>query len=225
MAIPGAPQEGIGPIVITEPTGLDVVVAHGGAITCTLDIAGKAAHASIRREGVSALDNLTYLIEALRKDEANRNAAEDHPLMQALGLPYPTIVGQVEGGNWPSTVMDRLGAQGRYGVRLGQDCDEAADDLRAAIASAAADHPFLADHPPTVTVWGGRFDSSSIPMDHDLPVGLQAASEALGFRRSNVAGAPYGADMRLYINHGNTPTVMYGPGSVMQAHAADEYVP
>ena len=115
MAIPGAPREGIGPIVITEPTGLDVVVAHGGAITCTLDIAGKAAHASIRREGVSALDNLTYLIEALRKDEANRNAAEDHPLMQALGLPYPTIVGQVEGGNWPSTVMDRLGAQAGTG--------------------------------------------------------------------------------------------------------------
>ena len=35
---------------------------------------------------------------------------------------------------------------------------------------------------------------------------------------------PYGADMRLFINHGNTPTVMYGPGDVKVAHAADEFV-
>ena len=38
-------------------------------------------------------------------------------------------------------------------------------------------------------------------------------------------GAPYGADMRLFINQGATPTVMYGPGDVKAAHSADEHVP
>jgi acetylornithine deacetylase/succinyl-diaminopimelate desuccinylase-like protein len=31
--------------------------------------------------------------------------------------------------------------------------------------------------------------------------------------------------MRLFVNEGNTPCVMYGPGDVRRAHAADEFVP
>ena len=37
--------------VITEPSNLDVVVAHAGAITFRLTVPGRAAHASQRREG------------------------------------------------------------------------------------------------------------------------------------------------------------------------------
>jgi len=211
--------------VITEASNLNVVVAHGGAITFTLDVPGKAAHASLRREGVSALDNLTYLVAALESDEASRNAAETRLEMRAIGLPYPTIIGQVQGGNWASTVMDRIEAHGRYGVTLDQDSDGAGADLRAAIAAAAAEHEFLGDNPPTVTTWGGRFDSSSIDADHPLPVSLQTAAEAIGAHVPASIGAPYGLDMRLFINQGQTPTVVYGPGDVKFAHAADEHVP
>ncbi|MCP3973687.1 MAG: ArgE/DapE family deacylase [bacterium] len=211
--------------IITEPSNMEVVVAHGGAITFTLGVPGKAAHASMRREGVSALDNLSYLVEALEADEAARNASETRPEMQAIGLPYPTIIGQVSGGNWASTVMDHVDANGRYGVMLDQDCDAAGDDLRAAISRAAAEHEFLADHPPAVTTWGGRFDSSAIDPDHALPISLQAAAANVGAHVPKAIGAPYGADMRLFINQGKTPTVMYGPGDVKVGHAADENVP
>lgn len=211
--------------IITEPSNMEMVVAHGGAITFTLGVPGKAAHASMRREGVSALDNLAYLVEALKADEAARTAAESRPEMQAIGLPYPTIIGQVEGGNWASTVMDHVAAHGRYGVTLDQDCDGAAVELRQAIATAAAEHEFLGDNPPSVAVWGGRFDSSSIDADHWLPLSLQAAARAVDAHVPQSIGAPYGADMRLFINQGNTPTVMYGPGDVKVAHAADENVP
>ena len=211
--------------VITEPTELEMVVSHGGAITFTLDVPGKAAHASVRREGVSALDNLTYLVEALKQDEIARNQSESRPEMAELGLPYPTIIGQVEGGNWASTVMDRVVAHGRYGVRIGQDCDGAADDLRAAVEAASSEHDFLAEHPPGLSVWGGRFDSSAIDSTHELPDSLRRAAAAIGVREPRAVGAPYGADMRLFINQGNIPTVMYGPGSVKVAHSADEHVP
>lgn len=211
--------------IITEPSNMELVVAHGGAITFTLGVPGKAAHASMRREGVSALDNLSYLVEALQADETARNASESRPEMRAIGLPYPTIIGQVSGGNWASTVMDHVDANGRYGVMLDQDCDGAGDDLRAAISRAAAEHEFLADHPPTVTTWGGRFDSSEIAPDHPLPTSLQAAAAAIGAHVPRTIGAPYGADMRLFINQGQTPTVMYGPGDVKVGHAADENVP
>jgi acetylornithine deacetylase len=210
--------------VIPEPTSLEIVVAHAGAITFTLSVPGKAAHASMRREGVSALDKLYLLIEELRADEAARNGEETHPLMRAIGLPYPTIIGQVEGGSWASTVMDKVEADGRYGVRLGQDCDDAAGELRTAISRAWNDDEWLSQFPVGLEIWGGRFDSSYIDVAHPLATSLADATERVTGERSPLVGVPYGADMRLLINQGNTPTVMYGPGDVRVAHAADEHV-
>ena len=106
------------------------MTVQAGAITFRLAVPGRAAHASVRREGVSALEKLEVLHAALRADEAARNAAETRPEMRALGLPYPTIIGTVHGGDWASTVPDLVVAEGRYGVRVGQVAEEAADELR-----------------------------------------------------------------------------------------------
>jgi acetylornithine deacetylase len=211
--------------VITEPSNLDLVVAHAGAITFRLTVPGRAAHASQRREGVSALDNLFGVLRALEADEAARNASETDPLMTALGLPYPTIVGIVQGGEWASTVLDRVSADGRYGVRLGQSPADAARDLRRAVDDANETVPFLRDHPATVEIVGGQFGSGRVPSEHPLPVGLAAAAERMTGRRPTLLGEPYGADMRLFINEGATPCVIYGPGDVRVAHSADEFVP
>jgi acetylornithine deacetylase len=210
--------------IITEPTGLDVVIAHAGALTFRLTVPGRAAHASVRREGVSALDNLYTLIRALEADEAARNAAETDPLMTVLGLPYPTIIGKVEGGEWASTVLDRVVAEGRYGVKLGQTWRDAEADLRACIDAACAADPFLREHPVGLELTGGKFSSARVPAHHPLPVSLAAAAEATLGRRPALLGEPYGADMRLLVNEGNTPTVIFGPGDVKVAHSADEHV-
>jgi acetylornithine deacetylase len=211
--------------IITEPSDLDVVVAHAGAITFRLTVPGRAAHASRRREGVSALDKLWVLARALEADEARRNAAETDPLMTALGLPYPTILGIVHGGEWASTVLDRVVADGRYGVRLGQSEDDAAAELSACIEEACAADEFLRDHPATVEFTGGRFGSARVPPDHPLPVGLARTIETVTGRRPSLLGEPYGADMRLFVNVGATPCVIFGPGHVNVAHSADERVP
>ncbi|HEY8636324.1 MAG TPA: ArgE/DapE family deacylase [Candidatus Limnocylindrales bacterium] len=211
--------------IITEPSDLDVVVAHAGAITFRLTVPGRAAHASQRREGVSALDKLFVLSRALEADEARRNAAETDPLMTALGLPYPTIIGIVTGGEWASTVLDRVTADGRYGVRLGQTAADAEAELRAAVASACAADEFLRDHPATIEITGGRFGSARVPSDHPLPVGLAGVVESVTGRRPALLGEPYGADMQMFVNVGQAPCVMFGPGNVKVAHSADEHVP
>jgi acetylornithine deacetylase len=211
--------------VIPEPTRLEIVTAHAGAITFRLTVPGRAAHASVRREGVSALDGLAVLLSALAADEERRNAAESMPRMHALGLPYPTIVGTISGGEWASTVMDRVVVHGRYGVRAGQDASGAEQELRRAIEEACAADPWLSENPATVEITGGRFSSGTLRDDHPLPSAIaDAAFAALGRRPASV-GVPYGADMRLFLQQGGTPTVCYGPGDVRVAHAADEHVP
>jgi acetylornithine deacetylase len=210
--------------VITEPTRLEIVTVQAGAITFRLAVPGRAAHASVRREGVSALEKLEVLHAALRADEAARNAAETRPEMLALGLPYPTIIGTVHGGDWASTVPDLVVAEGRYGVRAGHAAEEAADELRAVIAAACAADPWLRKHPATLETPGGRVSSAEVPADHPLPLGLASAAEGVLGRRPPFVGVPYGADMRLLVRQGATPTVMFGPGDVRDAHAADEHV-
>ena len=210
--------------VITEPTGLGVVIAHAGAITFKLTVPGRAAHASVRREGVSALDNLQTLVRALEADETARNGAETDPLMTVHGLPYATIIGKVSGGAWASSVIDRIEAEGRYGVKLGQTWRDAERDLQRAIDDANESDPFLRDHPATVELTGGKFSSSRIPADHPLPVGLAAVVTEMTGREPEMTGEPYGADMRLLVNEGRTPTVIFGPGDKRVAHSADEWV-
>ncbi len=174
---------------------------------------------------MSALDNLFTLTQALEADETRRNAAETDPLMTAIGLPYPTIIGIVSGGEWASTVLDRIVVDGRYGVRLGQSATDAEAELRATVAAACDADPFLRDHPATIEITGGRFGSARVPADHELPVGLADAAEAVLGRRPALLGEPYGADMQMFVNVGGTPCVMFGPGDVKVAHSADEHVP
>jgi acetylornithine deacetylase len=211
--------------IIPEPSMLDVVVAHAGAITFRLEVPGRAAHASKRREGVSALAKLQVLVEALETDETRRNDAETDPLMTALGLPYPTIIGTIRGGEWASTVIDKVVVEGRYGVRLGQSPEDAFAELRAAIDAACDADDFLRHQRPTLELTGARFGSARVPSDHRLPVALADTAESITGRRPALLGVPYGADMRLFIDVGGTPCVMFGPGDVRLAHGADERVP
>jgi acetylornithine deacetylase len=210
--------------VITEPTGLEIVTAQAGAITFSLTVPGRSAHAAFRREGVSAVDKLCILLDALRRDEQARNEAEDNLQMRALGLPYPTSVGRVAAGEWSSIVPDRALVEGRYGVRLGQTPDEAETDLRRVISDASETDAWLRDHPVSLEITGGRFASASLETSHPLPWTLGSAARDVLGRLPAFVGVPYGADARLLIQQGATPCVLYGPGDPRMAHAPDEHV-
>jgi acetylornithine deacetylase len=213
-----------GVAVITEPTELQIVTATAGAITFTLTIEGRSAHAAFRREGVSAIEKLWPIVRALDQNEQERNDGETLRAMRDLGLPYPTSIGRVAAGEWSSTVPDRLVAEGRFGVRVGQTVAEAEAELRGVIAEACAADDWLRDHPAGVEISGGRFGSASVANDHPLSWGLaETARDVLG-KLPDFLGMPYGADARLLIDHGDTPTVLYGPGDPNLAHAPDEHV-
>jgi acetylornithine deacetylase len=210
--------------VITEPTRLEIVTAQAGAITFRLTVSGRSAHAAYRLQGVSALEKLRVIHDALLADERERNESEQNPAMRDLGLPYPTNLGRISGGDWSSTVPDRVTVEGRYGVRVGETPEQAEQALRDAVAAACAGDEWLRDHPATIETAGGRFASAVVPHTHALPWGLgETARDVLG-KLPAFVGVPYGADMRLLINEGATPTVLYGPGDPFLAHAPDEHV-
>jgi acetylornithine deacetylase len=210
--------------VITEPTRLDIVTAQAGAITFRITVPGRSAHAAYRLQGVSALEKLQVVHTALIEDEQRRNESETNPAMRDLGLPYPTNIGSVSGGNWSSTVPERVVVEGRYGVMLGEATADAETSLRNAVAAACESDHWLHEHPATVEITGGLFASAHVPSNHALPWGLgETARDVLG-KLPSFVGVPYGADMRLLVNEGETPTVLYGPGDPFLAHAPDEHV-
>jgi len=210
--------------VITEPTCLDVVTVQSGAISFRLVVPGRSAHAAMRRAGVSALENLELLHKALKRNEEERNRAKQRSELAELGLPYPTSIGKVRGGKWSSTVIDRIVAEGRYGVRLGQETEEAFKELESVIKDACEQNRWLRKNPATVKIYGGRFEAAELNADDPLPVGLGEAVKLITGKQARFAGVSYGSDMRLLINQGKTPTVLFGPGDVRVAHSPNEYV-
>ena len=128
-------------------------------------------------------------------------------------------------GDWASSVPDTLVAEGRYGVAVGEDVASARRAFEEAIARAAAADPWLADHPPEVEWWGGRFDPAVTAVDDPIVTTVTAAAADVSGSVPQVEGVTYGADMRLLVNVGRIPTVLFGPGDVRVAHMPDEYVP
>ena len=176
---------------------------------------GRSAHAAFRRRGRLGASRSSWpVMDALGRNERERNAAEQLQSMRDLGLPYPTSIGRVAAGEWSSTVPDRLVAEGRYGVRVGQTRGRGRG--RAARRSSPRPAPATsgcATIRSTCEITGGRFAAA---------VGAVRPPAAVGPRRgrprrprpaaADFVGVPYGSDARLLIDHGATPTVLYGPG-------------
>lgn len=209
--------------VITEPTSGRLVTAAAGALTFQLAVPGLAAHGSTRLEGHSAVDAYLPLHAALTALERRRNVDLD-PRFEGNALPYPISVGILRAGDWASTVPDALVAEGRFGVRLGEDVAEARAALETAVADAARADPWLRHHPPVVTWPGGQFASGELAPGHPLAGEVQRASVDTGGSLPLPAAAPYGSDLRLYAAVGGIPTLHFGPGDVRDAHSPHEQV-
>ncbi|MCD7444493.1 ArgE/DapE family deacylase [Streptomyces lincolnensis] len=209
--------------VIAEPTAGTLITANAGALTFRITVNGKSAHASSREEGVSAIDAYLPLHRALARLEADRNRDPD-PLMAEYPIPYALSVGVLRAGDWASSVPDLLVAEGRLGVRLGEDPASARAEFERCVADACAADPWLRAHPVSVTWPGGQFASGRLPAGHPLPDVIRSAhADVVGGPAPRERGAPYGSDLRLYGGAG-IPTVQYGPGDIRVAHSAREHV-
>jgi acetylornithine deacetylase len=210
--------------VIMEPTELNLIPAQAGALGFALRVSGKSAHACVRLEGVSAIEKFLLLFHALERLEARRNAGVSHPLLGQHRLPYPLSIGLLRAGNWSSSVPEELEAVGRYGVAMGEDLASARAELEAAIAAAAAEDPWLAEHPPQVIWTGGQFAPGETPASHSVVRMLGECAAHVRGTAPGLEGATYGSDLRLLVNEAGIPSVLFGPGGDRRAHMPDELV-
>lgn len=211
--------------IITEPTALVVVAAHGGSLVFRLHVPGKSAHGAARDEGISAVEKFAYLHQALLDFEAKRNRAITHPLYAGIANKIPISIGVVRAGAWPSSVPESLIAEGRAGLVPGEDLDEFSQEFVAVIEAAADADPWLREHRPWVEWFSGQFAPSEIDPSAPLVRLALDAHETANGASTRVEAATYGADMRHFVNTAGMPCVMYGAGDVRLAHHTNESVP
>lgn len=211
-------------VIVTEPSERKLVIAQGGSLVFRLTVPGRAAHGAARDEGESALEHFIPIFQDLLAWERERNETISHPLYDHLANKFPISVGFVRAGNWSSTVPESLVAEGRLGFLPGETIDGMQRATADRIATMAEKGPWLRDHPPVLEWFGGQFASAEVPHGHELVTTVSCAHEVAAGEPIAIEGVTYGADMRLFLEVGNMPTVIYGGGDVRLAHVADEYI-
>lgn len=210
--------------IVPEPSELSAVPAHAGVMAFRVTVQGKAAHASIRTDGVSAIDKFLPLYDALKRLEAKRNTRIKDPLYAGYDIPSPVSIGKIVGGEWPGTVPENLYFEGRVGVHTDETCDLVKWQVEDAIKVAAEADPWLKVHQPRVDWNGYRFDPAKIPAHHPIMETVKTAYREVTGSSPKVEGKTYSSDMRLLVNLGSTPTMIFGPGELREAHSANESV-
>lgn len=210
--------------IVVEPTEFVIAPAQAGALSFRLTVAGLAAHGAMREEGVDPVEKFIPIFQRFRALEAGRNRDVSDPMFRGEALPYALTMGRLRAGIWPSTVAESLVVEGRYGVAPGEDLAGARRALEDAVAEAASGDGWLREHPPAVEWVGAQFAAARTDARDPVVGTLAGAVRSLGGTEARIGGVRYGADMRLLVNHGRVPTVLFGPGDVREAHRPDESV-
>ncbi|MEM2922473.1 MAG: ArgE/DapE family deacylase [Candidatus Bathyarchaeia archaeon] len=210
--------------IIMEPTECKVAPEIAGAVSFRVTITGRSAHACVREEGESAIEKFVTIFSGLKELETERNMKMISQLFRRYRLPYALNVGLIHGGRWPGTVPDEVIFEARMGVGVGEEIAHAKAELEAKLREVSNSDPWLRDHPPKVEWSGYSFASSRIEVSHPIVETLTKSYREVTGLKPPLEGMPYASDARLLISIGETPTVVFGPGDVRDAHRPNESV-
>jgi acetylornithine deacetylase len=210
--------------IIMEPTRLMICPVQSGALTFRIKVPGHAIHASMRRSGVSAIEKLYQILQAVNELEQRRHRSYHNRFFEdPMGI-APINIGTVRGGEWHSTVPNEVIVEGRYGVFPGESNGAAREIFANAIRWVAASDSWLRDHPPILEWIEGQFESGETDINEPIIELLASSHQEMVGTVPQFQGVPYGSDLRLFANHGNIPAVLYGPGDVANAHTVNEFI-
>ena len=195
--------------IVTEPTELELVVAHKGFVWLELEVTGKAAHGSRPHLGVDAILKTGPILVSL--GELDRAlAARTHPLLGHGSLHASLIEGGAELSSYPARCVlkvERRTLPGETVEVVETEVDRLLDECRARDPELVAGRRTLLAREPL-----------EVDAEHELVDAVRAALPV----PARIAGASYWADSGLIAAAG-IPTVLFGPGGE-GAHAAREWV-
>ena len=199
--------------IVTEPTELEVVVAHRGFVWTEIEVHGVAAHGSRPHLGVDAIVKTGPILTALGQLDRDL-AARTHPLLGRGSVHASIIRGGEELSSYPARCvlgLERRTLPGETGADIEAElaalldaCRQADPELQAQARTLLVREPF------------------EVAQDTELVQAVQAAATAQTGRAPSIGGASYWADA-AFIAAAGIPTVMYGPAGE-GAHAAEEWV-
>lgn len=204
--------------IVTEPTCLAIMPTHRGAMHLKIATKGKATHACFKWKGVNAIEKMLKIINGLDALEKTWLASKHHPL-----LPSPTLMcGWIQGGTGASSVPADCEIKVNVKYLPGEKAQDVRKEVEDCIANVVQSDPWLKQCPPLVK-WTLNTPPYETRSDHPIVKTIyQAASQIVD--KPVISGLPSGADARLLNNLGGIPTLIFGPGSLQDAHGIDEYV-
>lgn len=205
--------------IVAEPTDCRPVVATEGSLMKRLRLEGRSAHAATRWHGESVLPVFERIRRAFEELEAERGERVSHPLYEEFPIPWPVCFGRLEAGRWASSVADELAAEIRIGVAPGETVDEVEREFDRRLAEVVAE----TDVDCEFERFSIQFEPAEIEPDEPVVRAVQSAMTAQGLEATDPRAGTYGADSRHYVAAG-IPTVLFGPGSIEQAHFPEETI-
>jgi acetylornithine deacetylase len=209
--------------IVAEPTELRPVVASEGSLMKRLHLTGRSAHAATPWRGEDVLPHFEAIREAFDALAAEREERVNHPLYERFPTKWPVVCGTIGAGDWASTVPASLTAEWRIGVAPGETVADVEAEFDERLAEVVADRPWLQEHAPEFERFSVQFEPSEIDPGEPVVQAVQAAMAHNDRPDTVPRGVTYGADARHYVE-ADIPTVIFGPGSIEQAHFPDETV-
>jgi len=200
--------------VVGEPTDLAVVHACKGVAHVRIETVGLAAHGSAPDRGRNAIYRMRKVLEALEGPVSASLAARRHP---ALGP--PTInVGVIAGGSQSNTVPDRCRIDVDRRLLPGENMEQVAEEILSPLEAIRRSDPAFEFQSRCTLVYPPFEEDPSC----ELVTRLRAACQAeLG--RADLSAVPWASNANIFKEAG-IPSVVFGPGSVRQAHTRDEFI-
>lgn len=207
--------------VVLEPTSLRMHPANRGAVWFKLSVNGKSAHMGTYWDGVSAIKEMTGLIAILQEYEKNlREDSKGDPLFPHDPSPVNVNIGQIHGGDWPSTVPAECYIEGGIAFlpnrRIAQIYDEVTGMIESKASKWAKEHysfEFCKLHN----------EAYETPIDHPSVAAFdKARTSVLG--GDQTVGWIASCDGRLFGRRGDMPTITFGAGNLGVAHSLTEHI-
>lgn len=207
-----APAQKIAGVVVVEPTLLNPIIAHKGTTRWNITTHGVAAHSSTPHLGENAIYKMAPLLDCL-SDYATE--LQQRPPNPQLGAPTLSV-GVIQGGSAVNVVPDACTIQVDRRLIPGETPASATAELQARLdkalgAGAVEISRSIVEAPPMATSAESDF------VRQVLAAGKSAHSDA------TIQVASYCTDASFYPAS-LAPAVVFGPGSIEQAHTKDEWI-